>query len=145
MKVYIASPFFNEKQIDQVEFIKESLSSAGFEYFSPKDYFVLKPNATQADRKRIFDVNVEKIDWADFILCNTEAKDIGTIWEAGYAYGVGKPVVFFAEGLPEGKFNVMLSEAGVSVNTDRAELQSYLGRCQNQGSLIPEVYQGFTQ
>ena len=145
MKVYIASPFFNEKQVDQVEFVKEALSASGFEYFSPKDYFVLKPNATQEDRKRIFDVNVEKIDWADFVLCNTEAKDIGTIWEAGYAYGVGKPVVFFAEGLPDGKFNVMLSEAGVSVSTTREDLETYLVRCKNAGGLVEEVYLGLTQ
>ena len=56
MKVYIASPFFNSKQVDQVEFLKEALVAAGHEYFSPKDFFVLKPNATQEDRTRIFDV-----------------------------------------------------------------------------------------
>jgi nucleoside 2-deoxyribosyltransferase len=145
LKVYIASPFFNSKQIDQVEFIKESLTRLGYEYFSPKDYFVLDPNATAEDRKRIFDVNVEKIKWADFILCNTESKDLGTIWEAGFSYGIGKPVVFFAEGLPEGKFNVMLSEAGVSVNTTRDQLQEYLLDCRNQGFLISTPYTGQTQ
>ena len=145
MKVYIASPFFNPKQIDQVEFIKESLTQLGYEYFSPKDYFVLDPNATAEDRTRIFDVNVEKIEWADFILCNTESKDLGTIWEAGFSYGIGKPVVFFAEGLPEGKFNVMLSEAGVSVNTTRDQLQEYLLDCRNQGFLINVPYIGQTQ
>ena len=57
MKVYIASPFFNPKQVEQVEFMKQALTEAGHEYFSPKDFFVLKPNATQEDRTRIFDVN----------------------------------------------------------------------------------------
>ena len=145
MKVYIASPFFNPKQIDQVEFMKNALTVTGHEYFSPKDYFVLNPNATQEDRQRIFDVNCEKIQWADFVLCNTEAKDLGTIWEAGYAYGINKPVVFFAEGLPEGKFNVMLSEAGKSVNTDREQLIDYLERVNEAGELIFEQYTGFTQ
>ena len=145
MKVYIASPFFNPKQVDQVEYIKETLTKLGYEYFSPKDFFVLNPNATADDRKRIFDVNVEKIEWADFVLCNTEAKDLGTIWEAGFSYGVGKPVVFFAEGLPEGKFNVMLSEAGVSVNTTREELYRYLLDCRDQGFLIDIPYTGLTQ
>jgi len=145
MKVYIASPFFNPKQIDQVEFIKKALTSAGYEYFSPKDFFVLKPNATQEDRQRIFDVNVEKIEWADFVLCNTEAKDLGTIWEAGFAHGIGKPVIFFAEGLPDGKFNVMLSEAGVSVSTSRDQLEEYLGSCKRSGYLEKRVYEGNTQ
>ena len=145
MKVYIASPFFNPKQIDQVEFIKKTLTKSGYEYFSPKDFFVLKQNATQEDRQRIFDVNVEKIKWADFILCNTEAKDLGTIWEAGYAYGIGKPVVFFAEGLPDGKFNVMLSEAGVSVNTTRENLEDYLYSCKRSGYLEKVIYEGNTQ
>jgi len=145
MKVYIASPFFNPKQVEQVEFMKTALTEAGHEYFSPKDFFVLKPNATQEDRTRIFDVNCEKIQWADFVLCNTEAKDLGTIWEAGYAYGIEKPVVFFAEGLPDGKFNVMLSEAGKSVNTTRAQMQDYLNRVSDAGELIFEQYSGFTQ
>ncbi len=145
MKVYIASPFFNPKQIDQVEYIKEALTKLGYEYFSPKDYFVLDPNATAEDRKRIFDVNVEKIEWADFVLCNTEAKDLGTIWEAGFSHGIGKPVVFFAEGLPDGKFNVMLSEAGVSVNTSREQLYSYLLDCREQDFLINIPYTGQTQ
>tara|TARA_Y100000310_G_scaffold161731_2_gene161651 strand:- start:269 stop:706 length:438 start_codon:yes stop_codon:yes gene_type:complete len=145
LKVYIASPFFNPKQIDQVEFIKETLTHTGYEYFSPKDFFVLKPDATQEDRKRIFDVNVEKIKWADFVLCNTEAKDIGAIWEAGYAFGIGKPVVFFAEGLPDGKFNVMLSEAGLAVNTTRQQLTEYLKTSTSAGYLIQETYTGNTQ
>ena len=145
MKVYIASPFFNEKQVNQVEFIKEALETSGYDYFSPKDFFVLNPNATAEDRKRIFDVNVEKIMWADFILCNTEAKDLGTIWEAGFSYGVGKPVVLFAEGLPEGNFNVMLSEAGVCVNTTREELDNYLKECSKSGCLVPKEYTGNTQ
>ena len=145
MKVYIASPFFNPKQVDQVEFMKTALTETGHEYFSPKDFFVLNPNATQADRTRIFDVNCEKIQWADFVLCNTESKDLGTIWEAGYAYGINKPVAFFAEGLPEGKFNVMLSEAGMSVNTTREELTKYLQLCTDTNELVFEQYTGNTQ
>ena len=145
MKVYIASPFFNPKQVNQVEYIKETLTKLGYEYFSPKDYFVLDPNATAEDRKRIFDVNVEKIEWADFVLCNTEAKDLGTIWEAGFSHGIGKPVIFFAEGLPDGKFNVMLSEAGVSVSTSREQLYSYLLDCREQDFLINIPYTGQTQ
>ena len=145
MKVYIASPFFNPKQVNQVEYIKETLTKLGYEYFSPKDYFVLDPNATAEDRKRIFDVNVEKIEWADFVLCNTEAKDLGTIWEAGFSHGIGKPVIFFAEGLPDGKFNVMLSEAGVSVSTSREQLYTYLLDCREQDFLINIPYTGQTQ
>ena len=145
MKVYIASPFFNPKQVDQVEFIKKTLTKLGYEYFSPKDYFVLDPNATAEDRKRIFDVNVEKIEWADFVLCNTEAKDLGTIWEAGFSYGIGKPVAFFAEGLPDGKFNVMLSEAGTAVSTTREQLTQYLRDCADSDMLLNIPYTGQTQ
>jgi nucleoside 2-deoxyribosyltransferase len=145
MKVYIASPFFNPKQVEQVEFIKKTLTRLGFEYFSPKDFFVLDPNATAEDRKRIFDVNVEKIEWADFVLCNTEAKDLGTIWEAGFSYGIGKPVTFFAEGLPDGKFNVMLSEAGTAVSTTREQLTQYLVDCADSKMLLNIPYIGQTQ
>ena len=48
----------------------------------------------------------------------TDEKDIGTIWEAGYAYGIGKEVVYYAETLGNNPFNIMLSESGVGIFKD---------------------------
>ena len=47
----------------------------------------------------------------------TDEKDIGTIWEAGYAYGIGKEIVYYAETLGDNPFNVMLGKSGIGIFT----------------------------
>ena len=47
---------------------------------------------------------------------------MGTIWEAGYAYGIGKPVIYFAETLGDNPFNSMLSESGKGIFTKRIDV-----------------------
>lgn len=125
-RAYIASPFFNDRELSQVEGIKRILVDLGFEFYSPKDDAgILLPDATPQQRAAVVEENRRAIRDCDFVVCNTARKDIGSVWEAGYADGVGKPVVYFAEGLP-GLFNVMLSETGIAVCTDLDDLRSYL-------------------
>ena len=47
---------------------------------------------------------------------------MGTIWEAGYAYGIGKPVIYFAETLGDNQFNLMLAQSGRDVFTSQDEV-----------------------
>ena len=62
-----------------------------------------------------FSGNLHHIETADFLIVNTRDKDIGTIWEAGYAYANEVPIVYFCAGLPEGaKFNLMLARSGIN-------------------------------
>ena len=72
---------------------------------------------------------------------NTRDKDIGTIWEAGYAHANEIPIVYFCQGLPEGaKFNLMLARSGVKVCTSFEQLDDYLDRCYNAEALLFEPY-----
>ena len=52
----------------------------------------------------------------------TDEKDIGTIWEAGYAYGIGKEIVYYAETLGNNPFNVMLGKSGIGIFTNHNDL-----------------------
>ena len=47
---------------------------------------------------------------------------MGTIWEAGYAYGINKPVIYFAETLGDNKFNLMLAQSGRDVFMSQDEV-----------------------
>lgn len=112
-KVYLASPFFKPEQIERIEFIENILESYNYTVFSPRKEFVVKPNATAEDRKKGFDGNCNAIDNCDFVIAVTDGKDMGTIWEAGYAYSSGIPILYFAETLGNNDFNLMLAESGL--------------------------------
>ena len=47
----------------------------------------------------------------------TNGKDMGTLFECGYAFANKIPLIYFAEGL-DGQFNLMLARSAVAVFTD---------------------------
>ena len=122
---YIASGWFNENQARDLENIKEALSDVGCRYFSPKDEIVAKPDASKEEQEMIFRGNVDAITDGDFVVCNTRDKDLGTIFEAGFAYASGVPIIYYAEGLT-GNFNLMLSRSGRAVATNIKELEEHV-------------------
>ena len=114
-KVYIAGPFFNEAQLAIIEEIKQQLDSVGIKYFSPKDESMFK----QGDAPdKILRLNCEAINSAPFVVVVTDDKDVGTMWEAGYAYAKKKPILYVWLGYkPWMKFNLMLGASGYAVHT----------------------------
>lgn len=121
-KVYIASPFFNEEQLERVKFIEKELEKNGKEYFSPRTDTYVKPNSTHEERKKAFTDNINAIKNCSYIIVVTDGKDMGTIFEAGFAYSIDKPIVYFAETLGDNPFNLMLAMSGITVCKSREEL-----------------------
>ena len=119
---YLASPFFNDNQIQREEAVKNALRKEGYTVYSPRENGVLTPDATDEVRTKIFKENCEAIQKSHRILAITDEKDIGTIWEAGYAYGIGKEVVYYAETLGNNPFNVMLGKSGIGIFTKYKDL-----------------------
>lgn len=112
-KVYIAAPFFNDKQLQIVEDIKAILEEQDIEYFSPKDESMFKQGD---DPKDILKLNCRAIEHSDFVIVVTDDKDVGTIWEAGYAYAFNVPILYVWLGYePHMKFNIMLAASGQAV------------------------------
>jgi nucleoside 2-deoxyribosyltransferase len=143
MKAYIASSWFNPVAYQEVEDIKTALTDAGFEYFSPKDFFVCPPTADLETQKATYEGNLEHLELSDFMICNTHAKDMGTIFEAGYFNKLNKPIVYFCATLPDGApFNLMLAQSGVKVCTSIDALRTYLKRCNQERQIIFEPYYG---
>ena len=123
MKVYFASPWFNPDQAEREERVKGRLRELGFNVWSPKDNCVCSPIADEAMRNKVFSDNVKNIKSCNIIFAITDGKDMGTIWEAGFANGYNehlkrfgyKPIiiVYYCETLgPNGQFNLMLAQSG---------------------------------
>tara|TARA_Y100000589_G_C27157739_1_gene631511 strand:- start:949 stop:1395 length:447 start_codon:yes stop_codon:yes gene_type:complete len=143
MKIYLASGWFNPTQEEELTRLENIFDQrkAFFELASPRRIFVCPPNAPQSVQDETFTGNLHHISTSDFLLVNTRDKDIGTIWEAGYAYAHNKPIIYFCAGLPEGaKFNLMLAKSGIKVCTSFDELEDYLDRVISTQELIDEPY-----
>lgn len=131
MKVYFASPFFTEEQVEREERCKAKLRSLGYDVFSPKEAFVVKPNQDADTRKKVFQMNTDNIKSVDIIFVVTDGKDIGTIWEAGFANGLNQcenrnkkiKIVYYCETLPLNMpFNLMLAQSADVVITKFEDL-----------------------
>ena len=141
-KIYLASGWFNPTQAEELTRLEEICDSRKWiDLASPRRIFVCPPNAPKEVQDETFDGNLHHIKTADFLIVNTRDKDIGTIWEAGFAYANDVPIVYFCQGLPAGaKFNLMLARSGVKVCTTFEQLEDYLDRCFEASDLLNEPY-----
>lgn len=142
-KIYLASGWFNPVQAEELTRLEQIFDERSdyFDLASPRRIFVCPPNAPKEVQDETFEGNLHHIQTSDFLLVNTRDKDIGTIWEAGYAFAFNKPIVYFCAGLPEGaKFNLMLARSGIKVCTSFEQLEDYLDRTIESNELPVEPY-----
>lgn len=110
IKVYLAGPFFNEEQIERINYIEDLLDKYNFDIFSPRQASLIKPGCSQEDMIKTFEGNTFNIDKADFVLAILDGNDTGTMFECGYSYARKIPVLYFNETRPEDKGpNLMLA------------------------------------
>ena len=125
MKIYLASPFFNEKELENVKIAEKILTERGFSLFSPRLNEVRTDENTQQSwwSKETFMNDKKFIDWADVVvmLYYGSYSDSGTAWECGYAYGTNTPVVVVQLGEDS---NLMVHE-GCHSNITLEELKTY--------------------
>ena len=112
---YLASPFFNDKQRERMSLVLDTLRDRGYVVYAPFEHGIVAAEEDSDTIYKTFMSNVEAIQSSHRVLAITDGKDMGTIWEAGYAYGIGKPVVYYADTLGKNPFNLMLSESGVGI------------------------------
>ena len=104
---YIASPFFTPEQLEAVKDIEQACEENGVQPLSPRQFLVLKPGASFSERLAVFKDNTEKMKECTIMLAVVDGKDVGTMWEMGYAYAIGRPVV--ALSMAQTRMNVMLA------------------------------------
>lgn len=96
MNVYIASPFFNSKQLGFVRRIEQCLDQNEIEYFSPRKHGVISEMINSHEKKEpevismevkmkmIYEKNIEYLNTCDTMICVIDNKDVGTMFELGY-------------------------------------------------------------
>ena len=141
-KVYLASGWFSPEAAEELTQLESIFDNRDWiDLASPRRIFVCPPDASKEVQGQTFVGNLEHIVSADLLLVNTRNKDIGTIWEAGFAFAHQKPLVYFCQGLPtQAKFNLMLARSGIKVCTSFEQLEDFLDRCFEQKKLLYEPY-----
>lgn len=129
-KIYIASPFFNEKEIDNLSRVERLLEDRGFQVFSPRQHEV-RSEETKGQSwwsKETFLNDKRFIDWAEVVVMLYYGcySDSGTAWECGYAYGTHTPVVVVhLESDPNNGSNLMVHEGCHTNLSSIAELEDF--------------------
>lgn len=131
MKVYFAAPWFSPEQAAIHSKVYDVLKASRHIIFSPKHHLEVSPNADAETRRVAFVNNLVQVQQCDFVLGITDYKDVGTIFECGYAFRAGKAVVYYAETLGGGHFNLMLAESGTCIVRDTTELQTILDKLES--------------
>lgn len=126
-RIYLASPFFNELEIERVDKVKEILESKGLEVFSPKEHQQPEFEFGSIEwRKATFENDVKHIDWCEVVvavICNGNYEDSGTAWELGYSYATNKPVILV--NLTGETINLMIADSLHALITSYDELKDY--------------------
>jgi nucleoside 2-deoxyribosyltransferase len=99
IKAYLAGPdvFYSDAK-DRGKKMVEMCLGMGVEAHFPLDNEIDLENLSKYDAaKKIFEANVETIKNCDVVLANLKSfrspsADVGTVWECGFAKGLGKPV-----------------------------------------------------
>lgn len=124
-KIYIASPFFNDKETEILSKVETLLKSRGLDVFSPREHGVRGDNVGKPEwSKATFENDKKALDWCDIVvmLYWGNYSDSGTAWECGYAYASGKPVIVLQLGELS---NLMVHEGSYSNLMNLEELENY--------------------
>ena len=134
MKMYFASPWFNETQDEREQRVKSILRSLGFDLFSPRETSSgMSPITDPLIQNKIYEANVTNMIECDLFFAITDEKDMGTIWEAGFInglkvlwehQGIASPnkIIYYCETLGDGMFNLMLAKSADIVITKFEDL-----------------------
>ena len=125
MKIYFAGGWFSPAQEEEHTRVGNFLERhKNLEVFNPRtaggDFKVGKETDHMT---QVLLNNCKAIDEADLVVAITDYKDMGTLWECGYAYAKQKPVIYYCETLGDKPFNLMLAKPG-RVARDIDELEN---------------------
>lgn len=125
--VYLAAGFFNDRQNEALQQVIDVCDELGLKTYEPRrDSVQIGKNPTEEERQLNFDMNLDAILKSKFIIASTEGKDMGTIFEVGFAYANHIPVFGFAPFIPKGMpFNLMLAQSMEEVFLSKEAMLGY--------------------
>ena len=144
-KVYFAGGWFSPAQEEEHTRVLNTLRDycKDILVFNPREHGELSNEKSNhsSEATKIFHNNVGSIRDCDFIVCITDYKDMGTIWEAGCAYALNKQIVYYCETLGDRPFNVMLAKSGL-VTRNEVELIETVTRLAKDVTVTNQEYKG---
>jgi nucleoside 2-deoxyribosyltransferase len=127
LKVYLASPFFNDEQVKRLAKARDLIKDLGYEVWAAYyDGIVVSTDSSIEERYNSFKYNIDNISNSDLLVAITNDKDMGTLIEIGVAIQAKVPIIAFWEN-GSGPVNLMLAQASVSVAKTFDELHIALG------------------
>lgn len=97
MKIYLASPFFNEKELNYYKIVINDLRKRGYDLFVPAEHEITNAwdLSNQAWGEAVFGVDISAINKCDVVIVLNWGmySDSGTAWELGYAFALGKKTI----------------------------------------------------
>ena len=126
-RVYLASPFFNERQVFLMEKVRDILRAKGLEVFVPNEHQNdhLKFGSIEW-REATFSSDVKGIYTADVVVAIIDEgnySDSGTAWEIGYAFAKNIPVIVV--NTSGNTINLMIADSLRALVTSFEELEAY--------------------
>jgi nucleoside 2-deoxyribosyltransferase len=100
MKLFLAGPFFSDGEVERLERVKAALEAAGFEVYSTSHRNARINLDSAREKMARFRLLCGEIRKCDGLFAVLDGRDPGTIWEMGYAFATGKPVIAFCENDP---------------------------------------------
>jgi hypothetical protein len=113
-KVYLAGPFFTTAEIWLINELRYLLMDFGNEVFSP-----LHDVGTETTDTIIAEQDLKGLAESDLVFAVVTGLDAGTLFEVGYARGIGKPIIALAENVSTENL-LMLSGTNCDICSDVA-------------------------
>lgn len=120
-KIYVAGGWFSDEQVealDDLEYVVQLCSR--YSNFMPRH---MNLGVEGVNWDSIFKENIKHLNNSSLVVASTVGKDMGTMWECGYAYAKNIPIVYYTPGID--KPNLMLGKSGIICKTKK-ELMEYL-------------------
>lgn len=112
MKIYLASPFFNEAEIEVYRRVITALRAEGYQVYVPQEHTI--ENAWSLSNEdwaqQVFVEDLYALDGCDIVMVLNFGmySDSGTAWEAGYAFAKGKTVIQVLCGGENATYSLMM-------------------------------------
>lgn len=139
MKIYLASPFFNEEERENVKRATKILRDKGHDVFAPVEHEIdgAWTYSNQEWAKLVFEIDKQAIKKSNIVIVLDYGhySDSGTAWECGYAFGIGKDVILVR--LAENStHSLMMINGCQSVLNGFDELENCMMKFSNYKNLI---------
>ena len=96
INIYYAAPLFNEIERRSNEDMARRLRAYGFTVYLPQETGRVSEGMSRED---CFCKDLTALNHTDVVIADLRGRvpDEGTVWEIGYAYGHGRPVIAFVD------------------------------------------------